>query len=567
MSDPSRSAPDASDASDAPLPPPSATLAGPDVQAVAAVRGLAPGDLDIRLRADESSRVVVITLYAIAIGWLIVASVFGDLASLKLHWPELLDRQAWLTFGRVRTAHLHAANYGWASIALMGTSLWLMPRLVHTELKNTRMALLGGVLFSLGVAIGIVGVLMGYSDGMEWLEANRWFAGPFLVIGGGLLGWSLFTTVASRRAEHLYVSVWYVLGAFIWFPMLYVTAKWPTWKGVESAAVNWFFAHNVLGFWLTAMSLGAAYYFIPKVLGRPIYSYQLSLIGFWSLAMFYSLNGMHHLVGGPLPTWMITTSIVASVFMFIPVVATGINLHMTVVGRFGALRYSPTLRFVVIGAIAYTAVSLQGSFTALREVSRITHFTHWTVAHSHVGNYAFVTFVAFGTMYYVVPRLVGHEWPSERLIRWHFDTVLIGITIYVVALIWAGVAQGLALLDARIPFQVSVERSLPGLYLRSLGGLILTLGHLVFAYHFWLMVRMPRGVARRSRPAFHDAQPLLYTAEAEAAVGRGGARVPAGATAMARGAHGTGTMSSADTPPSLPSISPMPPARPAEGTA
>ena len=197
--------------------------------------------------------------------------------------------------------------------------------------------------------------------------------------------------------------------------------------------------------------------------------------------------------------------------MFIPVVATGINLHMTVVGRFGALRYSPTLRFVVLGALSYTAVSLQGSFTALREVNRVTHFTHWTVAHSHVGVYAFVTFVCFGAMYYIVPRVVGHEWPSAALIRWHFNTVLAGITIYVVALTAAGVAQGLALLDPALPFQVSVERSMFGLYGRSIGGLILTVGHVLFAWHFWLMVRMPAGTARRSRPPFYEAQPVLYS--------------------------------------------------------
>jgi cytochrome c oxidase cbb3-type subunit 1 len=136
----------------------------------------------------------------------------------------------------------------------------------------------------------------------------------------------------------------------------------------------------------------------------------------------------------------------------------------------------------------------------------------------------------------VVPRLVGHEWPSVRLVRWHFNTVLAGIAIYVIALTWSGVAQGLALLDARLPFQVSVERSIPGLYGRSLGGLILTVGHLIFAYHFWLMVRMPRGATRRTLPPFHEAQPILYTAEADAA--RRGAPAPAGASAQRR-AEGT----------------------------
>jgi cytochrome c oxidase cbb3-type subunit 1 len=502
------------------LPTQTSPLAAREVDAVAAARGLAPEDLAFRVRADASSRNTVLALYALAIAWLLIGSLFGDLASFKLHWPDLLTHQAWLTFGRVRTAHLHSVNYGWGSLALIGTCLWLLPRLVHTELQGARTAVVGATLWAIGIAVGEIAILAGYNDGMEWLEAPRWAAGPFLVIGGGLLGLSMFRTVAARRTDHLYVSVWYVLGSFIWFPMLYIVGKWPTFSGVESAAANWFFAHNVLGFWLTSMSVGLCYYFIPKVLGRPIYSYSLSVVGFWSLAMFYSLNGMHHLVGGPLPTWMITTSIVASIFMFIPVVATGINLHMTVVGRFGALRYSPTLRFVVLGALAYTSVSLQGSFTALREVNRVTHFTHWTVAHSHVGGYAFVTFVCFGAIYYVTPRLVGHEWPSAKLIRWHFNLALAGIALYVVALTWAGVAQGLALLDPQLPFQVSVERSIPGLYGRSLGGVLLTIAHFVFAYHFWLMVRHPE-VARRQRPPFHEAQPVLYTAEAEATAGGG----------------------------------------------
>ena len=222
----------------APTDPPAATLRRGEVSAVAASRGLAPEDLDVRLRADASSRRVVLVLFAVAIGWLLVGSIFGDIASFKLHWLDLLVDSAWLTFGRVRTAHLHAVNYGWATAALIGTSIWLLPRLVHAELRGATTALVGAVLFTLGIAIGIVAVLAGYQNGgMEWLEAPGLLAGPFLVVGGGLVGLSLFRTVAARRAEHLYVSVWYILGAFVWFPMLYVTGKWPTWSGVESAAV------------------------------------------------------------------------------------------------------------------------------------------------------------------------------------------------------------------------------------------------------------------------------------------------------------------------------------------
>jgi cytochrome c oxidase cbb3-type subunit 1 len=467
-------------------------------------------DLEVRLRADASSRRPALVCFGSAIVWLLVGTIFGDLASLKLNLPDWLVHEAALTFGRVRAAHLNAMVYGWASLAMLGVSLWMIPRLVHTELRWPRLAEWGAWVWNVGVVIGVVAMLAGYTDGLEWLEMPRDLADPWLVVGGGMVGVSLLGTSVARKVDHLYVSVWYIMGAFVWFPVIFLLGNWP-FAGVESAAVNWFYAHNALGLWLTAVNVGAAYYFIPKVLGRPIYSYQLSLLGFWALAFFYALNGMHHLVGGPLPTWMITTSIVASALMIIPVLAVAVNHHMTMVGRFAALRYSPTLQFVVLGAMAYTAVSLQGMFTALREVNRVTHFTQWTIAHAHVGVYAFVTFVLFGSMYYILPRLVRREWPSARLIRWHFWLVLGGIALYVVALTIVGVLQGLTLLDPRAPFQRSVEITLPGLVARSVAGGLLTVGHVLFAYHYWQMTR-GRG-ARRELPPFHEARPIVYTAD------------------------------------------------------
>lgn len=466
-------------------------------------------DVDIRLRADISSRRPALLCFATAIVWLLIGSVLGDLASFKLHMPDLLVQQSWLTFGRIRPAHLNAMIYGWASLAMLGVSIWLIPRLVHQELRWPRFALIGIVIWNIGVVIGVIGILAGRTDGLEWLEMNRYVADPWLVIGGGMVGLSLLSTLAARKVDHLYVSVWYVMGSFVWFPVIFLVGNWPTYVGVESAAANWFYAHNALGLWLTAICLGAIYYFIPKVLGRPIYSYQLSLLGFWTLAFFYALNGMHHLIGGPLPTWMITTSIVASVLMIIPVLAVAVNHHMTMVGRFGALRYSPTLRFVVLGAMAYTAVSLQGMFTALHEVNRITHFTQWTIAHSHVGVYSFVTFVLFGSIYYIMPRLVGREWPSAPLICWHFWSVLIGISLYVIALTVVGVLQGLALLDPQVPFQNSVAVTLPGLIARSIAGIILTAGHFIFAYNYLRVVRAP--VTERVMPPLYNVAPVLYT--------------------------------------------------------
>ena len=212
-------------------------------------------------------------------------------------------------------------------------------------------------------------------------------------------------------------------------------------SGAAWATTNWWYAHNVLGLYITPMGLAAAYYLIPKVTGQPIHSYHLSLLGFWANALFYSWIGTHHLVGGPLPAWIITVGIVGSIMMFVPVITVAINHHMTMVGRFHLLR---TVRRCdsVFGAMCYTAVSFQGSIEALRSVSQVAHFTHYTVAHAHLGMYAFYTMIMFGAMYYVIPRLTRNEWSSPRLIKVHFWTCALGIGLYFVALSWAGWYQG-----------------------------------------------------------------------------------------------------------------------------
>lgn len=466
-------------------------------------------NLDVRLRADASSRRVALVAIASSVAWLLIGSVFGLVASLKLHLPDWLVSSAPLTFGRLRTAHLNAMAYGWASLAMIGISAWMIPRLVHTELRIPKVAEVGVWFWNAGVGIGVTCILLGITDGLEWLEMPRYLADPLLVIGGGLIGFCILATLAVREVEHLYVSVWYIMAAYLWFPVIFVVGNWPSFQGVESAAVNWFYAHNALGLWLTPISLAAAYYFIPKILGRPIYSYQLSLLGFWTLGFFYSLNGMHHLIGGPLPTWMITTSIVASALMIIPVLAVAVNQHMTMVGRFAALRYSPTLRFIVFGAVAYTLVSLQGTFMAFREINRLTHFTHVTVAHAHLGLYGFVTMIMFGSIYYVLPRLLGREWVSERLISWHFWLVAVGLLVYLIPLTVGGVLQGVAMADPSSTWEQVVTAMKPGLVGRSVGGALLTAGHLVFAWHVWLMFRGAR--ARQGLPPFHAVVPVVTT--------------------------------------------------------
>ena len=457
-----------------------------------------------RWTADQSSRTAVLTWLSSSIFWLVLGSFFGLMSSIKMHLPEFLAASEFLTFGRVRPVHLNAVIYGWASMAGIGVALFLIPRLFKTSLAGGKYAVLGAVIWNIGLILGLTAITVGLSDGEEWLEFP-WQIDILFVVGGALCAIPLLKTAANRQVEHLYVTSWYLMAALVWFPILFLIANLPfTFPGASGATVNWWFAHNVLGLWVTPIGIGIAYYMIPKILGRPIISYQLSLIGFWSLALFYSQVGIHHLIGGPIPTWLVTLSIVHSVMMSIPVIAVAINHHGTMMGNFGRLKDSPTLRFVWIGALMYTVASLQGSMEALRSVNVITHFTHYTVAHAHLGMYAFLSFILFGAVYFIMPRLTNLEWPWRRLISLHFWLVSVGIVIYVVSLTIAGWKQGVALLDATMPFMDIVRMTMPALQARTVGGALMTLGHLVFAFHFVAML-MRRGVGNQQPTLFRPA--------------------------------------------------------------
>jgi cytochrome c oxidase cbb3-type subunit 1 len=269
---------------------------------------------------------------------------------------------------------------------------------------------------------------------------------------------------------------------------------------VQEATVNWWFAHNVLGLWLTPLGVGAAYYFIPKIIGKPIYSYSLSLLGFWALALFYSQVGIHHLIGGPVPTWVVTLSIVHSVMMFVPVIAVAINQHVTVARNLWAFKASVPLRFISLGAVMYTLASFQGSIEALRTINTVTHFTQYTVGHAHLGAYGFVSFILFGAVYHMGPRLTGRQWPAPALIKVHFWLVVVGFSIYFFALTIGGVLQGLAMLDATRPFADSVTVLAPYLEARSVGGALMTLGHLIFAGQFVALLAQGRAPQAGAAP-------------------------------------------------------------------
>jgi len=452
---------------------------------------------------DASIRTASVFFVVSAIGWLMIGTVFALMAAFKAHQPDFLGAYDFLTFGRVRSAHLNAMALGWGNNIIFAVGLWIMARLCRSPIQHKGLLLIAGVFWNIGLTVGIVGILRGDMTSVEWLEIPQ-YATPMLVVAYALIAvWGIMA-FRFRKGEHVYVSQWYILAGLFWFPWLYVVAQaviiWFPARGVVQSVANWWFAHNVLGLWLTPMALATAYYLIPKVLGRPIYSYYLSVLGFWALAIFYNWAGVHHLIGGPIPVWLISAGIVASIMMVIPVIVVAINHHMTVVGLHREVWRSPTLRFIVFGAISYTLVSLIGSTMALRSVSEVTHFTHFTIGHAHHGVYAFFTMIMFGGVYYMMPRLLKREWPSAGLIKLHFWGCALGITVTVVALQTGGWIQGMEMNNPEIPFLEVVQNTIPWLKARSVSGIFLTVGHIAFAVNFFWMLFAAGAVRAKKEP-------------------------------------------------------------------
>ena len=444
-----------------------------------------------RALIDASTRLPVMVFYASAIAWLLVSTFFGILTTIKLFWPDLFPNAAFLTWGRIQPVHWDSLIYGWGCMAGIGTAIWLMARLCRTTLRHPLVLIAGAALWNLGVLMGLLGVLGGANTGYEWLEFPGFSALTLFVSYLLVLTWGL-VMFRYRRRGHIYITQWYLLGAFLWFPWLYASAQVMLFilpvEGVMKAAVNWWFANNLLFLWFGSIGLGTAYYMIPKVIGRPVHSYYLAAIGFWSFALFSSWTGMMRLIDGPFPAWMITASIAAMILTIIPVATVGLNHHMTMRDHFPLMRYSPTLRFTVFGAIAYTAFSIVGVIISLRSMARIVSFSEATVGWTYMGLYAFFTMVIFGSMYYIVPRLVGREWRYASLIKLHFWASAYGIGLTVLLLLVGGFVQGLSLNDATLPFAESTQSILPYLRGRTLAWILLTVSHLVFAFHFGLML-------------------------------------------------------------------------------
>ena len=452
-----------------------------------------------RALIDASARTPVMFFYSSAIFWLLVQTVLSLISALKIQWPEFLAECPLLTYGRVVAAQNNIALYGWASMAGLGTALWILARLCRVSLPRPGLPVLGGLVWNLGVLSGVIGILWGYGRPYEFLEFPKsamavLFVGYLLIASWGIV------VFLKRRSGHVFISVWYLVAALLWFPWLLTGANSLLGThgvhGVMQAVVAAWYAQSVLNLWLSALGLGVIYYLIPKVTGEPVHSYSLALIGFWTFAIFAGWTGIQRLSGGPVPAWLVTTSIAATILMLVPVVTVTVNYLLTMKNSFSMLHHSPTLSFVFFGALSYTAANLVFLIGSFRSVSAITQFTWFGVAENHLFIFAFFSMVIFGSIYYIVPRLVGCEWVSGNLIRIHYWGAAYGFAMTIVMLAIAGIAQGGAqsairmtdVADPNADFMLSVSAMLPFLIGRGMAQILLCVGNLTFAVHFALML-------------------------------------------------------------------------------
>lgn len=376
--------------------------------------------------------------------WFVFFAAFGFLVAIKFFYPEFLGNTEALTFGRIRPSHINGVLFGFISSGLLGAMIWIVPRLCATRLYRPKLAIAAAFLWTGAVLSGVILILLGNTQGREYAEL-AWPIDIAIVVVLAVLGYIVFGTIARRKEKKLYVSLWYYMGTLLWFPVLYIIGN-VMWRppegalnGTMDAIFNWYYGHNVLGLWFTTLGIPAWYYFVPRIIKRPLYSHLLSLIAFFSIAFFYTGVGAHHLLQAPIPEWLKTVAVILSVLMLVPVLAFATNILLTMRGSWHRLAGNPAFQFIMVAFFCYIITSFQGSFQAVRSVNEWEHFTQWTPGHAHLALLAGFGFLVIGMVYYLVPRILRFKIYSQRLMRLSFWLSLVGFVFFYLAMTILGI--------------------------------------------------------------------------------------------------------------------------------
>jgi cytochrome c oxidase cbb3-type subunit 1 len=447
---------------------------------------------------NDSLRVPLLALFGGAAVWLVVGLVLGLIAGIKFHAPDFLGGCPLLTYGRVAPAANDAILYGFCIPAALGVMLWIFARLSRNPLALPLVPVVAANLWHLGVFIGTAGILLGGSTGHSWLEYPR-AAAVILFAAFLLIAVSAAATFGWRSEQTLYPSHWFLFAALLWFPWIYSTANLllnshQVPRGVVQPIIGWWFANNLVFIWLALSGIGTAFYFLPKISARPLVSSGYALFGFLTLVLFGTWCGIPQ--GAPLPTWLPTLSSVASVLTLLPLLAIMIVFAKSVCGA----DVSPkggSFCFITFGMISFIVSGILYVSAACPQYSRILDFTWFGTAQTQLQLLGFAAMIFFGAIYNILPQVMGRPLPLPKFARAHFWIAIIGVLLFVVPLVIAGVVQGEKLADVNVAFADANTAALKFLRISTTGQLLVLLGALLFAANIFVMtIQWKLGVAK-----------------------------------------------------------------------
>ena len=447
----------------------------------------------------------VVRQFAImTIVWGIVGMLVGVILAAQLIWPELNFNIPWLTYGRLRPLHTNAVIFAFGGSGLFAASYYIVQRTCQVRLYAEKLASFTFWAWQAVIVAAAITLPMGYTSSKEYAELE-WPIDILIALVWVAYSIVFFGTIVKRKTKYIYVANWFFAAYILTVALLHIVnsaaipvslfKSYSAYAGVQDAMVQWWYGHNAVGFFLTTAFLGMMYYFIPKQAERPIYSYRLSIVHFWSLAFIYMWAGPHHLQYTVLPDWVQSLGMVFSLMLLAPSWGGMMNGIMTLSGAWDKLRTDPILKFLVTSLAFYGMSTFEGPMMAIKTVNALSHYTEWTIGHVHSGALGWVAMITIGSMYYLIPRMYGREeMYSVKLITTHFWIATLGVVLYISALWIAGVTQGL-MWRASNPdgtltyaFAQVLSAMYPFYFIRLLGGLMFFSGMLIMAYNVWKTV-------------------------------------------------------------------------------
>lgn len=448
-------------------------------------------DALLRAGIDRSLRHPVMFFLTSGAAWLAVSIFLGVIASAKVHSPGFLSSCPLLTYGRVFPAHINALVYGWGMQAAFAMILWLMARLSRKECTMCGTILTAGHVWNIGVALGVVGILTGHGTGVPWMEFPT-FAWPVLLFSYFAIVISSFIQFRVRPEGHVYISQWYLLAAMIWFPWIYITANTlincVPGHPLMAAGINAWFRSGMLFLFFTPVALAVAYYLAPKVSGRPVYSYSLAKLGFWTLAVIAPWAGMQKLAGAPIPYFLPYLGAAATALIFVPACTAAVNTLRTMLSNRETLAASPALRFTTAGIAGLVILGFAALLLNLPESSlKFSQFSLSGYGFEILALYGFFTLVMFGATYFIVPRVTCREWLSRRLIKVHFLFSVYGIITVALVAVFGGLLQGAGQEDFKQPWSAAAAYAHPYAVAITFAWCLILFSNIFFFLHLALM--------------------------------------------------------------------------------